>query len=140
MSWLDQSTIRSSIGAEGGATLCFFGPPIHLLGGCHCFYPLKERRKAKLRNQAAFHVLDGGPGKSRVGLAAVTDVCTPCGSAGTWAPSNFCSAAAPDLTQPVSQERTRTALPSVLHAGLSVLQLLSNHVRSPSAFRNNSAF
>lgn len=43
MSWLDQSAIRSSIGAEGGATLCFFGPPIHFLGGSHCFYPLNER-------------------------------------------------------------------------------------------------
>lgn len=49
MSWLDQSAIRSSIGAEGSATLCFFGPPIHFLGGSHCFYPLKEREKKKQR-------------------------------------------------------------------------------------------
>lgn len=49
MSWLDQSAIRSSIGAEGSATLCFFGPPIHFLGGSHCFYPLKEREKEKQR-------------------------------------------------------------------------------------------
>lgn len=77
MSWLDQSAIRSSIGAEGGATLRFFGPPIHFLGGSHRFYPLKERRKATVRR----------PSSPRVSTCRTEDVAS---QGWGWWPSEMC--------------------------------------------------
>ena len=120
MSWLDQSAIWSSIGAEGSATLCFFGPPVNFLGGSHRFYPLKERRKAKVRRPSGppcLPVQDGGRGKPKMGLVAIRDVRMSHGSARTWGPRlwstafNVCSAAEPDLMQ---ASQTREGIHSVI--------------------------
>lgn len=133
MSWLDQSAIRSSIGAEGGATLRFFGPSIHFLGGSHCLYPLKERRKAEMRWPEGLCVSTCRTWHSKrmsetCAHGAVKDV-------GIWGAFSSCSAAEPDLRQGGQTGGS----PSIIQHPARWAFCAANDVSPPSSFRNSSA-
>lgn len=150
MSWLDQSTIRSSIGAEGGATLRFFGPPIHFLGGSHRFYPLKERRKAKVRRPSAPPVTPrcrtGGWDKPQMGLVATRRVCATwlCKDVGIQAEEQrlqlLLSHEARLETGKADRRGHSRRYPASCTLGFQCRSCCTNYVRPPSSFRNNSAF
>lgn len=132
MSWLDQSAIRSSIGAEGGATLCFFGPPIHFLGGSHCFYPLKERGKSKgwkTEQCPETPVQNRGRGNWRMGLVAAGYVQMPRGSARARR-TGLCS-----TTFEFWHVRQRAFTASSSISGFQCCSCCSSFVCSPSSFR-----
>lgn len=119
MSWLDQSAIRSSIGAEGGAALRFFGPPIHLLGSSHCLYPLKETRRAGVRRPRGSVSPRAGRGVPRTGLVAVALG----GWEDLWSLQLLLGCRA-QLEAGKSGRRVLPVLSSSLHAGLAVLQMI----------------
>lgn len=129
MSWLDQSAIRSSIGAERGATLRFFGPPIHFLGGSHRLYPLKERRKAEVRWPEGLcvsmcrtrHSKDSDGGSVRM-----------CGCVEPSTPAQLQS-----LTG--GREVRQEGSPSIIQHPARWALSAANDVRRPSSFRNSSA-
>lgn len=148
MSWLDQSAIRSSIGAEGSAALRFFGPPIHFLGGGHRFYPLKGNKKTKVRRASGaprtstcrtWQAKDGAGG--RQGRACTARLCKDTGTRAVEHSVQLLLScrARPDVGKPDTRGHPRHH-PASCTLGFRRRSCCSNYARPPSPFRNSSAF